>query len=137
MQSANLSELAPQKGETLTNPSEIAEATLRAVKRERSMLITAWPRHMQQEFPNLNINGDYECHLIRNIIMLSGVSEEIARAFSLIQTGHILSIDFADPMLFFWEGAPIYKLPIAKRIPEKGYAKPHWLPLQWILMPSQ
>ncbi len=114
--------------------AEITNATVEIVRREGDLLVTAWPGRMGLLFPSLEVNGNVTWgDEATNVVFLMGISERMAEAWRCVCRDERLDRALASIMCFYVDGAPIYGLPIGKRLPKGGYKEPHWVPTRLVL----
>ena len=80
------------------------------------------------EFGN-DAKGDYEYNLdSKNVVLWDGLSKELLDAIEFCRTNDIIEIKPCTLLIYSIDGE-VLDLPVAKKIPEKGYQKPRWLPV--------
>ena len=92
---------------------------------------------IQQAFEgHMPVHGDIGMEIAPNVILWAGMSQELIDLIRRVSTGPTPRIEPRPsvPLVYLIDGAAL-ALPIAKRIPKKGYTKPHWLPI--VFRPAQ
>jgi hypothetical protein len=74
----------------------------------------------------IDVAGNYALDLGRNVVIWAGVSQQFCDIFDELRP-HLDFIPCSSLLVYLIDGKML-GLPIAKRPPRNGYAKPHWAP---------
>ena len=70
-----------------------------------------------------------------NLVLWPWCSEAFADAMMNLVRSRAIALEPTSPLVYLVDGR-LPTLPIAKRPPKGGYAKPHWLPVVFNLSPA-
>jgi hypothetical protein len=101
---------------------EMADAMLKEVQNYGGVTFVELQRLFGEE-----ADGDLtiESKTVPGVIFWSGVSQTFAEAFFLLMPQ--VETRQTSPLTYLIDGS-VLQLPVAKRLPAKGYKKNHWVP---------
>lgn len=73
-------------------------------------------------------HGDIQWELGEsNVVLWAGMSDALVAALQALRDENAINLVPCSSLVYVIDGA-LLQLPLAKRIPKRGYAEPHWAP---------
>ena len=71
-----------------------------------------------------------------NVVLWHGVSQDLIDAVNALRDAGLIELRASVPLVYMVDGE-VLTLPLARRLPEVGYAEPHWLPTEFSVPQSR
>lgn len=112
--------------ERLAADGTLGDAVVEYVRRNDWV---TFPELQRQFTPFTDAAGTFSIEFPdKNVILWTGLSESFTTLIGKLVKSKRLHFHVASFLSYLVDGAAI-NLPIAKRVPDGGYAEPHWLPV--------
>ena len=109
-----------------TSTTRVVEAIVEAVERKDWISFVEVRRILEDQ--EIAVRGDLAIEFTPNTFLWLGMSDEFVEIIRALQADGRVTIASTSVFLYFIDGS-VPSLPVAKRLTEKGYFEPRWLPV--------